>query len=88
MSKKLRMKLRCDQVSNFVYGQVVGLKHVNPIPVEKGKKEHENSGFAKEVPAATLEMQINLESSLYNTMVPGGEYYFEITAAEVTKKEA
>lgn len=82
--KKEKIKLRCDQTSQFTYGEVAGFKHVNPIPVAKGKKDHENTKYAKDIPAATLEMQIALDSPLYKFFKPGEEYFFEVSKAKMT----
>jgi len=86
MSKTVKVKLRCDQVSLFAYGEVAGFKHVHAMPPEKGKKTHENILYAKDNPAATFELQIAKGSPQEGFFKPEGEYYLEITEAKVTAK--
>ncbi len=73
--QKAKVKMRVDQVSKFAYGEVIGLKHVGPVPVMKGKKPHENIKYASEMSSATFEMQVELDAPFYGMFEPGQEYY-------------
>lgn len=83
----VKAKFSVEQVSKFTYGEVVGFKAVHAVPAEKGKEDHENTTYSKSIPAATLEMQINIESPDFGKLNPGDEVYVELTVAPKNKEK-
>lgn len=82
MSKPIRIKLRCDQVTELIYGKVVGLSAVN------GALSKENKKYFEQVSAVETKMQINKEFfPNYELFKPGKDYYIDIIEAPETKVE-
>ena len=81
MSKKVRAKFKCTQVSIFEYGKVIGLK-----PSFQAKEENED--FSKETLAGEMQIQIdNKEGKAWDFFEAGGEYYLDISVAPATEVE-
>jgi len=80
---KIRAKFKCEQVTTFEYGQVVGMK-----PVLSGSEE--NKSFSSLTPAGELKLQLDKDTPAFDKFKAGKEYYLDFTPApktEVAKTE-
>jgi len=82
MSKKVRAKFKCTQVSIFEYGKVIGLK-----PSFQAKEE--NGDFSKDTLAGEMQIQVdNKDGKAWDFFEAGGEYYLDFTPAPKTEVDA
>lgn len=85
MSKEaLKAILRVEQVSNFEYGQVVGLRQANMQPRKDEEEDSEHNKVLKQVNSVEMKMQIEKDAPQFGQFNPGDE--FVVTFDKVEKE--